>query len=69
LYLLHLKFTQPTCLTVRGCDDEVAWLWHEHFGHVNMAALRKLAQEELVYGLPEIGQVGQVYEACQARKK
>jgi hypothetical protein len=58
LYLLHLKFTQPTCLTVHGRGDEVAWRWHERFGHINMAALRKLAREEPVHGLLEIGQVG-----------
>ncbi len=40
LYLLHLKFTQLTCLAVRGCGDEVAWCWHERIEHVNMAALR-----------------------------
>jgi hypothetical protein len=68
LYLLHLKFAQPTCLAVCGRDDEVAWHWHECFGHVNMAALRKLAREELVHDLPEIGQVGQLCEACQAGK-
>jgi hypothetical protein len=39
LYLLHLKFMQPTCLAVCARDDEVAWHWHERFGHVNMAAL------------------------------
>jgi hypothetical protein len=39
LYLLHLKFVQPTCLAVRGRDDEVAWRWHERFGHINMTAL------------------------------
>jgi hypothetical protein len=39
LYLLHLKFAQPTCLAVRGHDDEVAWRWHERFGHVNMVTL------------------------------
>jgi hypothetical protein len=58
LYLLHLKFAQLTCLAVRGHNDEVAWRWHERFRHVNMAALRKLAREELVHGLLEIGQVG-----------
>jgi hypothetical protein len=58
LYLLHLKFAQPTCLVVHGRSDEVAWHWHERFSHVNMGALRKLACEELVHGLPEIGQVG-----------
>jgi hypothetical protein len=61
LYLLHLKFAQPTCLAVSGRGNEVAWYWHEHF--------RKLAQEELVHGLPEIGQVGQLCEACQAGKQ
>jgi hypothetical protein len=64
LYLLHLKFMQPTYLAMRGRSDEVVWRWHEHFGHVNMAALQKLAREELVHGLPEIGQVGQLCETC-----
>jgi hypothetical protein len=54
---------------VRGRDNEVAWRWHERFGHVNMATLRKPAQEELVHGLPEIGRVGQLCEACQAGKQ
>jgi hypothetical protein len=64
LYLLHLKFTQSTCLVVRGRGDEVAWRWHERFRHVNMVALRKLARLELVHGIPEIGQVGQLCEMC-----
>jgi hypothetical protein len=64
LYLLHLKFAQPTCLAVRGRGDKVAVR-----GHVNKAALQKLGREELVHGLLEIGQVGQLYEACQAGKQ
>jgi hypothetical protein len=48
---------QPMCFVVRGWGDEVVWHWHKRFGHVNMAALRKLAQEELVHDLLEIGQV------------
>jgi ligand-binding SRPBCC domain-containing protein len=69
LYLLHLKFTQPTCLAVRRRSDEVVWRWHERIRHVNMAALQKLAREELVHGLPEIGQVGQLFKTCQAGKQ
>jgi transposase InsO family protein len=34
-----------------------------------MVALRKLAREELVRGLPELGQVERVCEACQAGKQ
>jgi hypothetical protein len=52
VYLLHLKFTQATCLVVCGRSDEVVWCWYERFRHVNMAALQKLAREEPVHGLP-----------------
>jgi hypothetical protein len=69
LYLLHLMFTQPTCLVVSGRGDEVVWRWHERFGYVNMVALQKLAREKLVHGLPKIGQVGQLCEVCQAGKQ
>jgi hypothetical protein len=47
----------------------VAWHWHECFGHINMAALQKLAREELVRGLPKIGQVEQLCEVFQVRKQ
>jgi hypothetical protein len=69
LYLLHLKFTQLTCLVVCGHGDQVASRWHKRFRHVNMVALQKLVREDLVHGLPEIGQVGQLYDACQVRKQ
>jgi hypothetical protein len=54
LYLLHIMFTQPVFFVVRGQGNEVVWHCHECFRHINMAALRKLAQEELVRGLLEI---------------
>jgi hypothetical protein len=54
LYVLHLKFTQSTCLAVRGCGDEVAWCWYERFRHVNMAALRKLAREDFSQDLERL---------------
>jgi hypothetical protein len=44
LYLLQVKLTPMSCLAMRGRNDEEARLWHERFGHVNMAALRKLAR-------------------------
>jgi hypothetical protein len=57
LYLLHIKLAQSVYFTMSGRGNEVAWCWHERFGYVNMVALRKLAREELVCFLPEIGQV------------
>jgi hypothetical protein len=38
-------------------------------GHVNMNALRKMAREELVRGLPQIEQVDQLCDACLAGKQ
>jgi hypothetical protein len=49
--------------------DEVVWHWYEHFRHVNMVTLWKLAQEELVRGLLEIDHVKQLCEACQVKKQ
>jgi hypothetical protein len=46
-------------------DNEVAWHCHERLEHVNAVALRKLAREELVGDLPNMGQVVQLCEVCQ----
>jgi hypothetical protein len=64
LYLLHIKLMQPACFEVSRRGDEVMWRWHECFVHVNMAALQKLAREELVHGQSEIGQVEQLCKVC-----
>ena len=50
LYVLDVKLACPVYLVART-DDE-AWRWHSHFGHLHFAALRKMAREELVCGLP-----------------
>ena len=52
---------------MRGAEE--AWKWHARLGHVNMAALRKMAKEELVRGLPKVGQVDQLREACLTSKQ
>ena len=50
LYLLHAKLVRPMCLVMWGAEE--AWKWHARLGHVNLVALRKMAKEELVRGLP-----------------
>ena len=67
LYLLHIKLVRSRCLVMRGAEE--AWKWHACLSHVNMAALRKIATEELVRGLPEVGQVDQLCEACLLGKQ
>ncbi|CAA7390458.1 unnamed protein product [Spirodela intermedia] len=58
---------RQVCLEARAVEE--AWKWHAHLGHVNMTALRKMAREELVRGLPAVGQVDQLCEACLAGKQ
>lgn len=67
LYVLHLNIAHAGCLSLRG--EEEAWRWHARLGHINMAALRRMAREELVRGLPSIGDVGRLCDACQAGKQ
>jgi hypothetical protein len=52
LYVLELDVARPVCLAARGKEE--SWRWHSRMGHVNMNALRKMAREELVRGLPQI---------------
>ena len=66
LYLLHAKLVQPVCLVTQEAEE--AWKWHARLGHVNMAAPQKMAREDLVRGLPALGQVDQLCEACLAGK-
>ena len=67
LYVLDIDIARPACLATRG--EENAWRWHARLGHINMPALRRMAREELVRGLPAIEQVDQLCEACIAGKQ
>ena len=67
LYNLDVTIARPVCLAAHMDDD--AWRWHQCFGHIHFAALRKMGREELVCGLPIIDQVQQVCDACLAGKQ
>jgi hypothetical protein len=66
LYVLDIDIARPVCLSAVTGED--AWRWHARFGHINFGALRKMAREGLVRGLPLLSQVDQVCEACLAGK-
>ena len=67
LYFLDMKVTAPVCLTARVGD--MAWRWHERYGHLNFKALRKLGRADMVRGLPTIDHVEQVCEDCVLAKQ
>ena len=67
LFVLNINVAQPVALASR--TQEEARRWHARLGHVNMAALRKMAPEELVRGLPEKEQDDRLCEACPTGKQ
>jgi transposase InsO family protein len=67
LYFLDMNVVAPVCLTA-GIGD-VAWRWHERFGHINFQSLRKLGRKDMVRGLPVIDHVEQVCEDCVLAKQ
>jgi hypothetical protein len=66
LYLLDLTIAAPVCFTAWVGD--VAWRWHERYGHLNFQALRKLGHEKMVQGMPTVDHVEQVCEDCVLAK-
>jgi hypothetical protein len=67
LYFLDMNIAAPVCLTARVGD--VAWCWHERYGHLNFQSLRKLGRADMVRGLPAIDHVDQVCEDCVLAKQ
>ncbi|XP_073355301.1 uncharacterized protein [Aegilops tauschii subsp. strangulata] len=66
LYILQLTPARLVCLAVHGGED--SWRWHARYGHVNFRALRQLARDGMVHGLPLIDEADRVCEACLAGK-
>ena len=67
LYMLTLDIGKPVCQAAQG--SSTAWRWHARFGHLNFRGLRRLAQEDVVRGLPSIEHVDEVCDSCLAGKQ
>jgi hypothetical protein len=66
LYVLEVEIAVPVFLAVRGSKS--ALLWHACFRHLNFPVLHRLAQEDMVRGLPAVEQVDQICIGCLAGK-
>jgi hypothetical protein len=68
LYVLDVNIARrAACLSARA--EAEARRWHARLGHVNMPVLRRMANQELVRGMPSVEQVEGVYEACMTGKQ
>ena len=43
-------------------------LWHERFGHLNLASLKEMHKTAMIVDLPEITDLPDVCEACTMGK-
>lgn len=67
LYLMKVRLASPVCLMSKM--DELAWLWHARYGHLNFRSLYELGSKEMVEGLPRIRAVEQVCDGCALGKQ
>jgi hypothetical protein len=68
LYMLDVNIAcRAACLSMRA--EAEARRWHAQLGHVNMPVLRRMANQELVRGMPSLEQVEGVCEACMIGKQ
>lgn len=67
LYVMQVKLTSPICLLSKM--DDVAWLWHARYEHLNFRALRELGAKEMVEGMPMVRSVDQVCDGCALGKQ
>jgi transposase InsO family protein len=66
LYVLKAKVARPICLAVRHGD--MAWRWHERFGHLNFEALNRMGHDNMVRGMPRLKHAEQLCEMCVVTK-
>ncbi|XP_016649728.1 PREDICTED: uncharacterized protein LOC107881140 [Prunus mume] len=52
MFPLHIQSDGPKCFYARVND--LAWLWHLRYGHLNFRGFKMLHDKEMVTGLPQI---------------
>lgn len=67
LYVMRLDIAQPLCLATQRSN--VTWQWHERYGHIHFDALRQLAKNEMVHGLPTLEHADQFCDTCVLTKQ
>jgi hypothetical protein len=50
MYVLIVEIAAVVCLAMQSTES--VWLWHMRYGHLNFPALRKIARDGMVRGLP-----------------
>ncbi|GKV39214.1 hypothetical protein SLEP1_g47020 [Rubroshorea leprosula] len=67
MFPLHLNCASQSCFSAK--TNDVAWLWHSRYGHLNFGGLKQLQQKNMVTGLPVFECPSIVCEECVISKQ
>lgn len=67
LFPLNLKSMDTHCFSV--VVNDVAWLWHFRYGHLNFGGLKTLQKKSMVKGLPNFDSPSNICEDCVVSKQ
>jgi transposase InsO family protein len=62
MFKLNLVNIQVRCL--KTCVEDMTWLWHLRFGHLNFGGLRQLSNKRMVKNIPHIDHSDKLCEGC-----
>jgi predicted metal-dependent TIM-barrel fold hydrolase len=76
MVMVHMERHQKISLTLKSVRsvvlkvkvEDVSWLWHKIFGHVNFESLKLLSRKNIIYGLSIIEEKKNMCEACALSK-
>jgi len=57
------------CLSANTYENDESVLWHKRLGHFNYATLKRMADQQMTHGLPDIQEQQIICEACQLGKQ
>ncbi|GKV28920.1 hypothetical protein SLEP1_g37906 [Rubroshorea leprosula] len=63
----HLNCASQSCFSAK--TNDVAWLWHSRYGHLNFGGLKQLQQKNMVTSLPVFESPSTVCEECVVSKQ
>jgi transposase InsO family protein len=62
MFKLNLVNVQARCL--KACIEDMTWLWHLRFGHLNFGGLKQLSNKRMVKNIPHIDHSDKLCEGC-----
>lgn len=66
MFKVNLEYSQEKCLQI---EKSTTSLWHKRFGHLNYRALKLMAKNKMIHGLPDIVFDGEFCESCTFGKQ